>query len=126
MISCRRILRVLGYAIPFVVAFVAMAVYLARLDTAFFAQKRLPSSYLDLGALIWTPYNLLKYNLSSTNLAEHGLHPRYLHMVANWPMLFGVGLWGVVNFGWDCLRSDQGLAKAANASDEQWWARGKP
>ncbi|GAA5839969.1 hypothetical protein JCM11251_006574 [Rhodosporidiobolus azoricus] len=39
-----------------------------------------------------TPLNLLRYNLSSNNLAEHGLHPRYLHVVANWPMLFGVGL----------------------------------
>ncbi|GAA5915898.1 hypothetical protein JCM6882_001754 [Rhodosporidiobolus microsporus] len=47
---------------------------------------------LDLDLEILTPLNLLRYNLSSDNLAEHGLHPRYLHLVANWPMLFGVGL----------------------------------
>lgn len=44
-------------------------------------------------SLILTPLNLLRYNLSRANLASHGIHPRYLHVVANWPMLFGVGLW---------------------------------
>ncbi|TKA55919.1 hypothetical protein B0A53_01618 [Rhodotorula sp. CCFEE 5036] len=42
--------------------------------------------------LVLTPLNLLRYNLASENLKEHGLHPRYLHLLVNWPMLFGVGI----------------------------------
>ena len=36
------------------------------------------------------PLNFVKYNINSDNLAEHGLHPRYLHVLVNTPLLFGV------------------------------------
>lgn len=36
-----------------------------------------------------TPFNFLQYNLKPKNLAEHGLHPRYLHVLVNMPLLFG-------------------------------------
>ena len=38
---------------------------------------------------VLTPYNLLLYNLSFENLAKHGLHPRWLHVTANLPMIVG-------------------------------------
>ncbi|CAG8771951.1 16164_t:CDS:1, partial [Cetraspora pellucida] len=40
------------------------------------------------GRLIFTPLNNIRYNLDSNNLAEHGLHPRYLH-IFNFVLLFG-------------------------------------
>ncbi|CAG8844132.1 12792_t:CDS:2, partial [Racocetra persica] len=40
------------------------------------------------GRLIFTPLNNILYNLDSNNLAEHGLHPRYLH-IFNFVLLFG-------------------------------------
>ncbi len=42
--------------------------------------------------LVLTPYNFLLYNLSSENLAQHGLHPRWLHLVVNLPMIISPGL----------------------------------
>ncbi|KAG2159341.1 glycosyltransferase family 22 protein [Suillus bovinus] len=39
--------------------------------------------------LVVTPFNFLMYNFASQNLAEHGLHPRWLHVFVNLPMLFG-------------------------------------
>eukprot|EP00949_MAST-11_sp_MAST-11-sp1_P003881 g3881.t1 len=41
------------------------------------------------GTLTIAPFNNAMYNLNSDNLAKHGLHPRYLHIVVNLPMLFG-------------------------------------
>ena len=38
---------------------------------------------------VFTPWNNLAYNLDSTNLAEHGLHPFWQHFVANLPQLLG-------------------------------------
>ena len=35
------------------------------------------------------PYNAFRYNSKSTNLAQHGIHPRLTHAVVNMPMLFG-------------------------------------
>lgn len=45
--------------------------------------------------LIITPFNLIKYNLNEANLALHGEHPRFLHLVVNCPLLFGP-LFGVL------------------------------
>lgn len=42
-----------------------------------------------LDDLVVTPFNFLMYNFSSQNLAEHGLHPHWLHVLVNLPMLFG-------------------------------------
>ncbi|KAI0752580.1 Alg9-like mannosyltransferase family-domain-containing protein [Daedaleopsis nitida] len=51
----------------------------------------------------FTPWNLLQYNLLPENLAEHGLHPRWLHLVVNLPMvatppLLVYSFWAE----WDC------------------------
>ncbi|CAM1332668.1 Uncharacterised protein r2_g4180 [Pycnogonum litorale] len=36
-----------------------------------------------------TPLNFVRYNLNGDNLKIHGSHPRYLHFVINFPILFG-------------------------------------
>ena len=41
--------------------------------------------------VVLTPYNNLLYNLSPDNLAKHGLHPRWLHIVVNLPLIIGPG-----------------------------------
>ncbi|SCW02863.1 LAFE_0F15940g1_1 [Lachancea fermentati] len=38
------------------------------------------------------PLNNLLYNLDSSNLAEHGLHPRYTHILVNLPQMLGPSL----------------------------------
>lgn len=37
--------------------------------------------------------NFLRYNSSADNLAEHGLHPRWLHLFVNLPMLLSPWVW---------------------------------
>lgn len=39
--------------------------------------------------LLVTPWNFLRYNVRTENLAEHGIHPRYLHFTANMAVLYG-------------------------------------
>lgn len=39
--------------------------------------------------LVVTPWNFLRYNIKTDNLAEHGIHPRYLHFTANMTILYG-------------------------------------
>jgi hypothetical protein len=39
--------------------------------------------------LVVAPLSNLMYNSQTTNLAKHGLHPRYLHMLVNMQLLFG-------------------------------------
>lgn len=46
----------------------------------------------NMSKIVLTPYNNLLYNLSPANLAEHGLHPRWLHVGVNLPLIVGPGL----------------------------------
>jgi hypothetical protein len=87
-LSRHGILSLLSTGFPAVLSFTITSLALALADTIYFTSA-LPA---HISSLVLTPLNLLRYNLSSDNLASHGLHPRYLHIVANWPMLFGAGL----------------------------------
>ncbi|KAM9317385.1 GPI mannosyltransferase 4 [Gastrophryne carolinensis] len=40
--------------------------------------------------IILTPFNFLRYNLNTSNLAQHGVHPPVTHLAVNGPMLFGI------------------------------------
>ncbi|PLW22296.1 hypothetical protein PCANC_27122 [Puccinia coronata f. sp. avenae] len=68
------------------------------------------TALLGMAVLIWldclyfgrwptiTPVNFLIYNLDQANLAQHGTHPRYLHLLVNGSIMFGPALWFT---GWD-------------------------
>lgn len=62
------------------------------LDTAFYSPEPLTwgNLYNNLtNNPVITPWNNFKYNSAVENLAGHGLHPWYQHLVANLPMLIG-------------------------------------
>jgi phosphatidylinositol glycan class Z len=58
------------------------------LDTAFYTPESISWADLLLRPVI-TPLNNLRYNMSPANLAQHGLHPWYQHLLVNIPMLLG-------------------------------------
>ncbi|KAJ8957814.1 hypothetical protein NQ318_001810 [Aromia moschata] len=45
---------------------------------------------VSIDSFVFTPLNFVKYNIDSGNLANHGLHPRFLHILVNVPLLFNV------------------------------------
>ncbi|KAI1504238.1 Alg9-like mannosyltransferase [Biscogniauxia marginata] len=63
------------------------------LDTSFYTPHSIFWSDLYRNPVL-TPWNNLRYNMSPSNLAQHGLHPWYQHMLVNLPLLIGpaVGL----------------------------------
>lgn len=58
------------------------------LDTAFYNRESFDLSDLWKRPVI-TPLNNFRYNSSTANLANHGLHPFYQHIAANLPQLIG-------------------------------------
>ncbi|KAI0649779.1 Alg9-like mannosyltransferase family-domain-containing protein [Trametes meyenii] len=81
--SLHSLLRLLY--LPSLVAFGTTVVFVC-VDTRYFLGAA------RLSELELTPLNLLRYNLLPSNLAEHGLHPRWLHLVVNLPMIATPGL----------------------------------
>lgn len=45
---------------------------------------------VSINNFVMTPLNFIRYNVDSSNLAKHGLHPRFLHLLVNIPLLFNV------------------------------------
>lgn len=74
-------------------AAILTAVVCIVIDTAYFSDTNM------LNVWVWTsknwiitPWNSFRYNVNADNLARHGLHPRYLHVLVNGPLMFSV-LW---------------------------------
>lgn len=62
------------------------------MDTAFYHPSAIPRPSflsLDISSKVITPLNNLIYNSNTSNLALHGLHPRYTHFLINLPQLLG-------------------------------------
>lgn len=45
---------------------------------------------ISINNFVFTPLNFLRYNINHDNLAIHGLHPRFLHVLVNIPLLYNV------------------------------------
>lgn len=58
------------------------------LDTSFYTPHSIAWSDLLQHPVI-TPWNNLRYNIEPANLAQHGLHPWYQHILVNIPLLIG-------------------------------------
>ncbi|KAI1816775.1 GPI mannosyltransferase 4 [Poronia punctata] len=58
------------------------------LDTSFYSPHSISWSDLYKNPII-TPWNNLRYNISPSNLAQHGIHPWYQHLLVNLPLLIG-------------------------------------
>ncbi|ODQ60139.1 glycosyltransferase family 22 protein [Wickerhamomyces anomalus NRRL Y-366-8] len=66
-------------AITFTVFFTITSLILILLDTKLFGSDH----------ILITPLNNFLYNKDSSNLAQHGLHPYYTHLLINLPQLAG-------------------------------------
>ncbi|XP_011501597.1 PREDICTED: GPI mannosyltransferase 4 isoform X2 [Ceratosolen solmsi marchali] len=55
---------------------------------------------ISMNNFVVTPFNFLKYNSITDNLKNHGIHPCFLHVAVNVPLLFNVlGIIGIITFG---------------------------
>jgi GPI mannosyltransferase 4 len=66
----------------------ATALVAVRMDSEYYTGARLRFRDLPSKAII-TPWNNLIYNIDTSNLAAHGLHPFWQHFAANLPQLIG-------------------------------------
>ncbi|KAI1117097.1 GPI mannosyltransferase 4 [Nemania sp. NC0429] len=58
------------------------------LDTSFYTPYSISWADLYRHPVI-TPLNNVRYNISPSNLAQHGIHPWYQHLLVNLPLLIG-------------------------------------
>ena len=94
---------------------------LAERDTTFYthAAKISGIEAATLWGTQWVvpPVNALLYNIRTENVAQHGLHPRWLHAVVNLPMMVGVANCIVlIIHGWQFVRSLRSSSAGSSAA----------
>lgn len=91
-----RVFTFAACALPVLVAFILI-------DSMYYGFLTLADiDYLDIGMnnFVVTPLNFIRYNIDPLNTGEHGVHPKYLHLLVNIPLLFNVlGVAAVFSFG---------------------------
>ncbi|KAK6522302.1 alpha 1,2 mannosyltransferase [Arthrobotrys megalospora] len=87
--------------LAFTLPSILLAASFIVLDTHIYTQ--LPIASLRLSDLIITPLNNIAYNSQTENLAQHGLHPIYTHILVNLPQLLGPAIlpliFTIINWG---------------------------
>ena len=104
-------------------AFAATGVTLSVCDSLLYGQLVLDWTSGARGTLVWPPLTNLVYNLDASNLAKHGSHPRWQHVVVNMPLMFGPAallllLWGAVSAARACYCSASSGAPSSTAGAE--------
>ncbi|XP_046674353.1 GPI mannosyltransferase 4-like [Homalodisca vitripennis] len=71
-----------------------MTVFLILVDSFYFGYltwNEIIQKKISLESnFVMTPYNFIQYNAYTSNLANHGLHPRVTHLLLNVPLLYNV------------------------------------
>ncbi|XP_031330174.1 GPI mannosyltransferase 4 isoform X2 [Photinus pyralis] len=79
--------------VVFVASTVPTVVFFVVVDSFFYGYLtwgEIGMLEVSINNFVVTPWNFVKYNINAENLAEHGVHPRWLNMLVNVPLLFGV------------------------------------
>lgn len=83
-------------AIPTIIAFIGID----SLYYSYLSLSEILNGDISINNFVVTPYNFIKYNINPQNTAQHGLHPKYLHILVNIPMLYNVlGIITLCSFG---------------------------
>lgn len=90
-----RITALVLSAVPSIIFFIVM-------DSLYFGYLSWSDIHvLDIGInnFVVTPLNFIRYNSDPQNTAEHGIHPKYLHILINVPLLYNIlGLVSIFSF----------------------------
>lgn len=90
-----RMLSFLGCVLPIAAVFIVI-------DSLYFGYLTLADiQHMDISinSFVVTPLNFIRYNIDPNKTAEHGVHPRYLHLLVNIPMLYNVlGIVAIYSF----------------------------
>ena len=89
MIAKKGLLSFVYFLFSCAVLILIDSIYFGKLDIEKIKWEKLSVYNLVAQNVTVTPLNFIKYNLNSSNLAEHGIHPKFTHITANMMMLFG-------------------------------------
>lgn len=92
-------LRILFFVLSGVPALCSI-IFIDSLYYGFLTSAEIYQMEIGLYNFVVTPLNFIRYNIDPENTADHGVHPKYLHLLINIPLLFNIlGIIAVFSFG---------------------------
>lgn len=87
----------------FIVSGLPALIVIVVIDSFYYGYLSLPQIYIfDIGIdnFLVTPVNFIRYNINPDNTAQHGEHPKWLHLLVNIPLLYNIlGVIAVASLG---------------------------
>lgn len=91
-----RVFSLLACGIPVVCLFIIVD----SLYYGFLTLSEIQYMEIDIHNFVVTPLNFIRYNINPDNTAAHGVHPKYLHILINIPLLYNIlGVIAIFSFG---------------------------
>lgn len=81
-----RIICFLLCAVPFIILFVTFDSFYY----GYLTSHDLSSLQFGIENFVVTPINFIRYNIDPDNTGQHGIHPKYLHLFVNMPLLYNI------------------------------------
>lgn len=89
----------LNFIFSFILGGISISLSFTLIDTFYYNKIHFNNLQQLCHNLIITPLNFISYNTNKSNLDSHGLHPRWLHIFVNVPLLFSVyGIFVMLDF----------------------------
>lgn len=92
----------------FVISGLPALLIIVVIDSFYYGYLSLPQIYImdvSIENFLVTPVNFIRYNINPENTASHGVHPKWLHMLVNIPLLYNIlGVIAVFSFGSMCYK----------------------
>lgn len=86
----------------FVLTAIPSLLFFILMDSLYFGYLSLSDIHvLDIGinSFVVTPLNFIRYNIDPQNTGQHGIHPKYLHILINIPLLYNIlGVVSILSF----------------------------
>jgi phosphatidylinositol glycan class Z len=87
----------------FIISGIPSLLFIIFVDSLYYGFITAAEIYqLEVGLhnFVVTPLNFVRYNIDPENTANHGVHPKYLHVLVNIPLLFNIlGVVALFSFG---------------------------
>lgn len=87
----------------FVLSAVPALLFFILVDSLYYGYLTLSEIHtfqVGINNFVFTPLNFIKYNIDPENTGQHGIHPKYLHVLVNIPLLYNIlGVVAIASFG---------------------------
>lgn len=81
-----RVINFILWSIPFTLFYI----FIDSIYYGYLTGHDIYTMDISMNSFVVTPLNFIRYNINPANTGQHGVHPKYLHLLINLPLLYNI------------------------------------